>query len=95
MLTHQLLLFPKYNSRSEGRGPWSCAHTFTGAFISAVPHTPVLGSGPVVEAPTPLADILSQPWYFFTSSRAVLHVWLQAKNSRQKASPQQHWPSPH
>lgn len=77
--TQQLLLLPKYSSKSESRGPWTCVHTFTGVFIFAIPPTLVLGAGPVVEPPTPLADILSQPWHIFTSSRAVLRVWLQLK----------------
>lgn len=85
-LTHQLLLLPKYNSMSEGRGPGSCVHTFTGAFISAVPHTPVLRSGPVMEPPAPLADILSQPWHIFTSSGAVLHVWCRLKMTDGKSA---------
>lgn len=85
-LTHQLLLFLRYNSMSEGRGPGSCVHTFTGAFISAVPHTPVLESGPVMEPLAPLADILSQPWHIFTSSRAVLHVWCKLKMTGGKSA---------
>lgn len=63
-----------------------CVHMFTGAFISAIPHTPVLGAGPVLEPPTPLADILSQPWHVFTSSRAVLRVWLQLKMTDGKSA---------